>query len=47
MTVGESHRLAHVVKEDVQRALPKIVEMTIHVDPHWPGGRPADDGPAS
>jgi cation diffusion facilitator family transporter len=47
MTVRESHRLAHDVKEDVQRALPQIVEMTIHVEPHWPGGRPADDGPAS
>ena len=35
--------LAHGVKEDVQRQLPQIVEMTIHVEPAWAlsGGRPA------
>jgi hypothetical protein len=33
--------------EDVPRGRPQIVEMTIHVEPHGRGGRPADDGPAS
>ena len=42
MTVRESHKLAHDVKEDVQRAHPQIVEVTIHVEPHWPAGRPPD-----
>jgi divalent metal cation (Fe/Co/Zn/Cd) transporter len=43
MSVRESHALAHGVKEDVQRQLPQIVEMTIHVEPAWElsGGRPA------
>lgn len=33
MSVRESHALAHHVKEDVQRQLPQIVEVTIHVEP--------------
>jgi cation diffusion facilitator family transporter len=43
MSVRESHALAHSVKEDVQRHLPQIVEVTIHVEPAWDlsGGRPA------
>ncbi len=45
MTVRESHKLAHDVKEDVQRAHPQIVEVTIHVEPHWPEGRPPDEHP--
>jgi divalent metal cation (Fe/Co/Zn/Cd) transporter len=44
MSVRQSHRLAHDVKEDVQRALPQVVEVLIHVEPAWPpGGRPPDD----
>lgn len=35
MSVRESHALAHGVKEDVQRQLPQIVEVTIHVEPAW------------
>lgn len=46
MTVRESHKLAHDVKEDVQRALPHVVEVTIHVEPAWPHGRPPDDVPS-
>lgn len=42
MSVRESHKLAHDVKEDVQRALPHVVEVLIHVEPAWPGGRPPD-----
>jgi cation diffusion facilitator family transporter len=43
MSVRESHALAHGVKEDVQRQLPQVVEVTIHVEPAWDlsGGRPA------
>jgi cation diffusion facilitator family transporter len=43
MSVRESHALAHGVKEDVQRHLPQVVEVTIHVEPAWDlsGGRPA------
>jgi cation diffusion facilitator family transporter len=33
MTVRVSHGLAHDVKEDVQRHLPQVVEVTIHVEP--------------
>ena len=51
MTVRDSHFLAHLVKEDVQRGLPQVVELTIHVEPAWdlsrrgsgreaPGGSP-------
>jgi cation diffusion facilitator family transporter len=42
MSVRESHKLAHDVKEDVQRAHPSVVEVLIHVEPAWPGGRPPD-----
>ncbi|HEX7076872.1 MAG TPA: cation diffusion facilitator family transporter [Candidatus Eisenbacteria bacterium] len=35
MTVRESHSLAHGVKEDVQRCLPQVVEVTIHVEPAY------------
>jgi cation diffusion facilitator family transporter len=42
MSVRESHKLAHDVKEDVQRALPHVVEVLIHVEPAWPNGRPPD-----
>ena len=42
MSVRESHKLAHDVKEDVQRALPQVVEVLIHVEPAWPNGRPPD-----
>lgn len=35
MTVRESHSLAHDVKEDVQRRLPQVVEVTIHVEPAY------------
>lgn len=43
MSVRESHALAHGVKEDIQRQLPQVVEVTIHVEPAWDlsGGRPA------
>ena len=34
MSVRVSHALAHGVKEDVQRHLPQVVEVTIHVEPH-------------
>ena len=51
MSVRDSHALAHQVKEDVQRGLPQVVELTIHVEPAWdlsrrgsgresPGGSP-------
>jgi len=42
MSVRESHAIAHGVKEDVQRHLPQIVEVTIHVEPAWElsGGSP-------
>ena len=51
MSVRDSHALAHLVKEDVQRGLPQVVELTIHVEPAWdlnrrergrvpPGGAP-------
>lgn len=33
MSVRVSHGLAHDVKEDVQRHLPQVVEVTIHVEP--------------
>jgi cation diffusion facilitator family transporter len=33
MSVRVSHRLAHEVKEDVQRHLAQVVEVTIHVEP--------------
>jgi cation diffusion facilitator family transporter len=33
MSVRVSHALAHGVKEDVQRHLPQVVEVTIHVEP--------------
>ena len=33
MSVRVSHKLAHDVKEDVQRHLPQVVEVTIHVEP--------------
>jgi len=42
MSVRESHKLAHDVKEDVKRAYPSVVEVLIHVEPAWPGGRPPD-----
>jgi len=42
MSVRESHKLAHDVKGDVQRALPQVVEVLIHVEPAWPNGRPPD-----
>jgi cation diffusion facilitator family transporter len=42
MSVRESHKLAHDVKEDVQHALPQVVEVLIHVEPAWPDGRPPD-----
>ena len=35
MSVRDSHALAHRVKEDVQRGLPQVVELTIHVEPAW------------
>ena len=38
MSVRVSHALAHDVKEDVQRHLPQVVEVTIHVEPA--GGEP-------
>jgi cation diffusion facilitator family transporter len=47
MTVRESHKLAHDVKEDIQRAMPHVVEVTIHVEPAWPGGRRPDDEASS
>jgi cation diffusion facilitator family transporter len=43
MTVRQSHKLAHDVKEEIQRALPQVVEVAIHVEPWWPEGRPPDD----
>jgi cation diffusion facilitator family transporter len=46
MTVRQSHKLAHDVKGAIQRAHPEIVELTIHVEPHWPQGRPPDDSSA-
>jgi len=42
MTVRESHKLAHDVKDSVQEALPQMVEVLIHVEPAWPNGRPPD-----
>jgi cation diffusion facilitator family transporter len=46
MSVRESHALAHGVKEDIQRQLPQVVEVTIHVEPAWAlsGGKPPDSG---
>jgi cation diffusion facilitator family transporter len=35
MTVRVSHALAHDVKEHIQRRLPQVVEVTIHVEPAW------------
>jgi len=35
MSVRESHAIAHGVKEDVQRHLPQIIEVTIHVEPAY------------
>ena len=35
MTVRVSHALAHDVKEHIQRTLPQVVEVTIHVEPAW------------
>jgi cation diffusion facilitator family transporter len=35
MSVRESHAIAHGVKEDVQKHLPQIIEVTIHVEPAW------------
>lgn len=35
MTVRDSHSLAHDVKAHIQRELPQIVEVTIHVEPAW------------
>ncbi len=43
MSVRESHALAHLVKEDLQRHMPQIIEVTIHVEPAWelsPRGTP-------
>jgi cation diffusion facilitator family transporter len=42
MSVRESHRLAHEVKEDIQRAMPQVVEVLIHVEPAWPDGQRPD-----
>jgi divalent metal cation (Fe/Co/Zn/Cd) transporter len=46
MSVRESHALAHGVKEDIQRQLPQVVEVTIHVEPAWAlsGGKPPESG---
>jgi len=46
MSVRESHALAHAVKEEIQRQLPQVVEVTIHVEPAWAlsGGKPPDSG---
>ena len=42
MSVRVSHKLAHDVKEDVQRHRPQVVEVTIHVEPA--GGHGAAPG---
>ena len=42
MSVRESHKLAHDVKDAVQHAMPAVIEVLIHVEPHWPNGRPPD-----
>lgn len=49
MSVRDSHALAHQVKEDVQRGLPQVVELTIHVEPAYDlsrrdGGRESPGG---
>ncbi|MGE5176347.1 MAG: cation diffusion facilitator family transporter [Hyphomicrobiales bacterium] len=47
MTVRESHALAHDVKEEVQRRLPQVIDVTIHVEPAYDlskGPRPVAKG---
>jgi cation diffusion facilitator family transporter len=36
MTIWEGHEIAHEVKEAIQGRLPRIVEITIHVEPAYP-----------
>jgi cation diffusion facilitator family transporter len=45
MSVRVSHALAHDVKEDVQRRLPQVVEVTIHVEPARGEPRRRAEGP--
>ena len=34
MTVEEAHAVAHGVKDEIRQQLPKITEVSIHVEPY-------------
>jgi divalent metal cation (Fe/Co/Zn/Cd) transporter len=34
MTVEEAHTLAHAVKDSIRERLPKVTEVSIHVEPY-------------
>jgi cation diffusion facilitator family transporter len=42
MSLHDAHDLSHKVKSAVMQAIPAVLEMTIHMEPHEPGQQPAD-----
>lgn len=34
MTVADSHELGHLVKDAIRSQLPRVTEMTVHIEPH-------------
>ncbi len=50
MTVSTAHQVSHRVKDAIQEELPRVSEVTIHIEPHQrnaPFSRVAEDKPAA
>ncbi len=50
MTVSAAHQVSHRVKDAIQEELPRVSEVTIHIEPHQrnaPFSRVAEDKPAA
>ena len=43
MTVDRAHAVAHAVKDDIQRQVPTVRDVLVHIEPAGRGGRCGDD----
>jgi cation diffusion facilitator family transporter len=43
MTVDRAHAVAHAVKDDIQRQVPTVRDVLVHIEPAGRGGRGGDD----